>query len=88
MKAEKTVKAKKTVKAAEATAVNSSAMRLNTLSPGPWFQNAVVFVSVAALVPASAKLAVKGHKGQRARAGGYHKVGFEGGPDAYAKTFA
>ena len=30
------------------------------------------------------KTAGRGHKGQKSRSGGYHKVGFEGGPDAAA----
>jgi large subunit ribosomal protein L15 len=35
----------------------------------------------------SGKTAGKGHKGQKARAGGYHKVGFEGGQTPVQRRF-
>jgi large subunit ribosomal protein L15 len=34
------------------------------------------------------KTAGRGHKGQKSRAGGYHKVGFEGGQMPIASPFA
>ena len=35
--------------------------------------------SAAASAPGCGKTAGRGHKGQKARSGGFHKVGFEGG---------
>ena len=35
----------------------------------------------------SGKTCGRGHKGQHSRSGGYHKVGFEGWSNAFAKTF-
>ncbi len=53
-------------------------MRLNTLSPqtaaGP-----TASASVAASVQGLGKTGGRGHKGQKSRSGGFHKVGFEGG---------
>jgi len=53
-------------------------MRLNTLSPAPGSKKNAKRVGRG---PASGngKTAGRGHKGQHARSGGYHKIGFEGG---------
>jgi large subunit ribosomal protein L15 len=53
-------------------------MHLNTLSPTPGSK--IVAVRVGRGIGSGiGKTCGRGHKGQRARAGGYHKVGFEGG---------
>lgn len=53
-------------------------MRLNTISPTPGSK--IVAVRVGRGIGSGiGKTCGKGHKGQKARAGGYHKVGFEGG---------
>lgn len=53
-------------------------MKLNSISPGAGARKAGVRVGRG---PGSGKgkTCGLGHKGQKARAGGYHKVGFEGG---------
>jgi len=53
-------------------------MRLNTLKPAPGSKSARHRVG-RGVGSGWGKTAGLGHKGQRARAGGYHKVGFEGG---------
>ncbi len=53
-------------------------MRLNTLKPAPGAKHARHRVG-RGIGSGWGKTAGLGHKGQRARAGGYHKVGFEGG---------
>ena len=51
-------------------------MRLNTLKPGSRKNRKRVGRGSSA---GQGKTCGRGHKGQSARAGGYHKVGFEGG---------
>jgi large subunit ribosomal protein L15 len=51
-------------------------MRLNTLKPGSRKAPKRLGRGSSA---GQGKTSGRGHKGQRARAGGYHKVGFEGG---------
>jgi large subunit ribosomal protein L15 len=53
-------------------------MRLNTLKPTPGSKHAPKRVG-RGIGSGHGKTAGRGHKGQKARAGGYHKVGFEGG---------
>jgi len=53
-------------------------MRLNTLKPAPGAKQARHRVG-RGVGSGWGKTAGRGHKGQHARAGGYHKVGFEGG---------
>ncbi|MBM3368600.1 MAG: 50S ribosomal protein L15 [Betaproteobacteria bacterium] len=53
-------------------------MRLNTLKPAPGAKQVRHRVG-RGIGSGWGKTAGLGHKGQRARAGGYHKVGFEGG---------
>jgi len=53
-------------------------MRLNGLKPAPGSKSARHRVG-RGIGSGWGKTAGLGHKGQRARAGGYHKVGFEGG---------
>ena len=53
-------------------------MRLNTLKPAPGSKPAPKRVG-RGIGSGLGKTSGRGHKGQRARAGGYHKVGFEGG---------
>ena len=53
-------------------------MRLNGLKPAPGSKSARHRVG-RGVGSGWGKTAGLGHKGQRARAGGYHKVGFEGG---------
>jgi large subunit ribosomal protein L15 len=53
-------------------------MRLNTLKPARGAKHARHRVG-RGIGSGWGKTAGLGHKGQRARAGGYHKVGFEGG---------
>lgn len=53
-------------------------MRLNSLKPAPGAKTAAKRVGRG---PGSGlgKTAGRGHKGQKSRAGGFHKIGFEGG---------
>jgi large subunit ribosomal protein L15 len=53
-------------------------MRLNTLSPAPGATPGPKRVG-RGIGSGWGKTSGRGHKGQKARAGGYHKVGFEGG---------
>ena len=53
-------------------------MRLNTLKPAAGSKPAPKRVG-RGIGSGLGKTCGRGHKGQRARAGGYHKVGFEGG---------
>lgn len=53
-------------------------MRLNTLKPAPGSRPAKQRVG-RGIGSGLGKTGGRGHKGQHARAGGYHKVGFEGG---------
>ena len=53
-------------------------MRLNELKPAPGSRKAPTRVGRGASA-GQGKTAGRGTKGQHARAGGYHKVGFEGG---------
>jgi len=53
-------------------------MRLNTLKPGPGSKKPRLRVGRGASA-GQGKTCGKGGKGQKARKGGYHKVGFEGG---------
>ena len=53
-------------------------MRLNTLKPAPGSRPDPQRVG-RGIGSGLGKTAGRGHKGQHARAGGYHKVGFEGG---------
>ena len=53
-------------------------MRLNTLKPGPGSKRKRLRVGRGASA-GQGKTCGKGGKGQKARKGGYHKVGFEGG---------
>jgi large subunit ribosomal protein L15 len=55
-----------------------SAMRLNTLKPGTGSRRPRLRVGRGASA-GQGKTCGRGVKGQRARKGGYHKVGFEGG---------
>lgn len=53
-------------------------MRLNTIAPAPGAKKERVRVG-RGIGCGLGKTCGKGHKGQHARAGGYHKRGFEGG---------
>jgi large subunit ribosomal protein L15 len=53
-------------------------MRLNTLKPAPGSKKSRMRVG-RGIGSGKGKTAGRGHKGQKARSGGYHKVGFEGG---------
>jgi large subunit ribosomal protein L15 len=53
-------------------------MRLNTMSPAPGSKKTRLRVGRGASA-GQGKTCGRGVKGQRARKGGYHKVGFEGG---------
>lgn len=53
-------------------------MKLNTLKPGPGAKHAKKRVG-RGIGSGLGKTAGRGHKGQKSRAGGFHKVGFEGG---------
>ncbi len=53
-------------------------MRLNTIQPGVGAKTAPKRLG-RGIGSGLGKTCGKGHKGQKARAGGYHKVGFEGG---------
>jgi large subunit ribosomal protein L15 len=55
-----------------------AAMRMNTLKPGPGSRRPRLRVGRGASA-GQGKTCGRGVKGQRARKGGYHKVGFEGG---------
>ncbi len=53
-------------------------MYLNTLQPAPYSAKTGKRVG-RGIGSGKGKTCAKGHKGQKARSGGYHKVGFEGG---------
>lgn len=53
-------------------------MRLNTLQPAPGSKTKSKRLG-RGIGSGKGKTCGHGHKGQKARAGGYHKVGFEGG---------
>jgi len=53
-------------------------MRLNTLKPAEGSRKKAVRLG-RGIGSGMGKTCGRGHKGQKARAGGYHKVGFEGG---------
>ncbi|NTV94264.1 MAG: 50S ribosomal protein L15 [Thiobacillus sp.] len=53
-------------------------MQLNTLKPGAGSKHAAKRVG-RGIGSGLGKTCGRGHKGQKSRAGGYHKVGFEGG---------
>src|SRR5258707_3664370 len=53
-------------------------MELNTMKPADGSKKARRRVG-RGLGPGLGKTAGRGHKGQKSRSGGYHKVGFEGG---------
>lgn len=53
-------------------------MKLNTLKPGAGAKKAAKRVG-RGIGSGLGKTAGRGHKGQKSRSGGYHKVGFEGG---------
>lgn len=53
-------------------------MRLNTLSPAPGSRKEARRVG-RGIGSGLGKTCGRGHKGQKSRAGGFHKVGFEGG---------
>ena len=53
-------------------------MHLNTLQPAPGSKKPAKRVG-RGIGSGKGKTCGRGHKGQKARAGGYHKVGFEGG---------
>ena len=58
--------------------VEQDLMRLNTIKPGAGSRRARLRVGRGASA-GQGKTCGRGVKGQRARKGGYHKVGFEGG---------
>ncbi len=53
-------------------------MELNTISPAPGSKHAKRRVG-RGIGSGLGKTAGRGHKGQKSRSGGFHKVGFEGG---------
>lgn len=53
-------------------------MQLNTLQPAPGSKKKFKRLG-RGIGSGKGKTCGRGHKGQKARAGGYHKVGFEGG---------
>ncbi|MBM3394963.1 MAG: 50S ribosomal protein L15 [Betaproteobacteria bacterium] len=53
-------------------------MRLNTIKPGKGSKRASKRLG-RGVGSGHGKTSSRGHKGQKARAGGFHKVGFEGG---------
>lgn len=53
-------------------------MRLNSLKPGAGARSAAKRVG-RGVGSGLGKTAGRGHKGQKSRAGGFHKIGFEGG---------
>src|SRR3569623_485920 len=53
-------------------------MRLNTIKPAPGAKQSAMRRG-RGIGSGLGKTSGRGHKGQTARAGGYHKVGFEGG---------
>lgn len=62
----------------EKTVESTNSLRLNTLRPAAGSKIKRVRVG-RGIGSGIGKTCGKGHKGQKARAGGYHKIGFEGG---------
>jgi len=62
-------------------------MRLNTLSPAVGAKTGKKRLG-RGIGSGLGKTSGKGHKGQYARKGGYHKVGFEGGQMPLQRRFA
>lgn len=58
--------------------MSDETMRLNTLSPAPGRRHAPKRVG-RGIGSGLGKTCGRGHKGQKSRSGGFHKVGFEGG---------
>ena len=54
-------------------------MELNSIKPASWFAKHAKRRVGRGIGSGIGKTAGRGHKGQKSRAGGYHKVGFEGG---------
>ena len=54
-------------------------MRLNTIKPAGGQQEGAAPRRPRHRLAASARPPGRGHKGQKSRSGGFHKVGFEGG---------
>lgn len=57
---------------------NKTSMRLNTIAPAEGAKHAKRRVG-RGIGSGLGKTAGRGHKGQKSRSGGFHKVGFEGG---------
>lgn len=53
-------------------------MRLNNIQPSPGSKKSAKRVG-RGIGSGSGKTCGRGHKGQKSRSGGYHKIGFEGG---------
>lgn len=58
--------------------MGSTDMQLNTIQPAPGSKTTSKRLG-RGIGSGKGKTCGRGHKGQRARAGGFHKVGFEGG---------
>src|SRR6476659_519466 len=61
-------------------------MNLNTLKPAPGSKTQSKRLG-RGIGSGKGKTCGKGHKGQKARAGGFHKVGFEGGQMPLQRRF-
>jgi len=61
-------------------------MELNTIKPAPGSKTPAKRLG-RGIGSGKGKTCGKGHKGQKARAGGYHKVGFEGGQMPLQRRF-
>ncbi|MDO8955000.1 MAG: 50S ribosomal protein L15 [Gammaproteobacteria bacterium] len=59
-------------------------MHLNTLSPTPGSKTVAVRVG-RGIGSGIGKTCGRGHKGQHARSGGYHRIGFEGGQSTLSR---
>ena len=62
-------------------------MKLNTIKPGEGAKRTRLRVGRGASA-GQGKTCGRGVKGQRARKGGYHKVGFEGGSTSWPRSKA
>ena len=60
------------------TEENKNSMRLNTIAPAEGSKHPKRRVG-RGIGSGLGKTAGRGHKGQKSRSGGFHKVGFEGG---------
>lgn len=69
---------KQTINKETENLVGNVKMQLNTLQPAPGSKRKSKRLG-RGIGSGKGKTCGRGHKGQRARAGGYHKVGFEGG---------